>query len=214
MSYLDGFEDKPVGLGFNGNEAGVVRNCVVKVERKGSGEKETAPEYKMLGWDEKQVANVDNIDGDKIYPVNKGYFYKDKFNSDKAEQFAVNELKHLLKTFDHPFKKNDKGILVPDIDVEIEKNFKGYNDVLDYTMKFVATKIKEGNNKFDLVVDYGNPGYEKSFLQLNGYPWYIGKLGSDIKNSNKAIMKRPEAESKEGNNTESEGSDSPWVANE
>ena len=205
MSYLDNekFEDKPAILTFNGGKAGVVRNCTVKVEKKGSGDRENAPEYKVLAWDENQVKNVDGVAEEKIYPVNKGYFYRDTFASDRAEQFAVNELKHVLKTFDHE---------LDGIKLKLSREIKDYNDFLDYTMEFLFGAIKGGNNTFDLVVDYGNTGYEKSFLQLNGYPWYIGKCGAKLENSRNAIIERPTPDDKgEGSAPAATDTSAPWV---
>jgi hypothetical protein len=188
MSYLnqDKFQEKPKSIVFNNGKAGVVTNCKLQVVKKTAEDNEKSPAYKILAFDQDQQTNKD--ESIVNYPVNKAYFYTDIFNTEKGESFAVNELKHLLKTFDH---------LTDETGLKIEEPINSYNNLLDYTMKYVNTHIKSVNPFVDVVVDYGNAGFAKQYLQLNGYPWWIGKTGAKLSNSRVAILERPVADTPE-----------------
>lgn len=205
MSYLDEFADFPQSLFFNKGETGVVENCKITIEKKEDGGNERAPEYKVVVFDAEQVAN--NNDETTIYPVNKGYFYKSEFKSKAAERYAANELKHLLKTFDHPESTEGKLLL--------EKEINNYNEFLDYTMAYIKKSLSNNPIKrYDVVVSYGSLGYEKKFLQLEGNPWYIGKTGSKLALKDNAITERPKPDNEDnnqGNNASDDDEESPWV---
>lgn len=203
---------------FNNGKAGVVPGCTVKVTKKDSKEVSTAPNYKLEGLDEAQQKALANGE-ENIYPVNKGFWYKDSYNSDssnkfsseKAESYAVNELKHLLKTFGHPHE-----YIEGNLNIKIDAELKCFNDFLDYVMDFIQKS--DNNTKYDLVVDYGNENYPKSFLQLNGMPWYI-KASSDDKTELQtkinALLERPKPDSKDdnvdtGGTTVGATNDLPW----
>lgn len=179
----DKFEEKPQSLVFNGGKAGVVRGCKVEIVRKTSEDRETAPEYKLLAYDTEQTTNSN--DSVAVYPVNKGYFHTKEFKSDGGEKYAVNELRHLLKTFGH--EVNDKNQVV------FEEKFESFNNFMDYTFKFIENTLKANSGlMFDVVVDYGNGDYPKDYLQMNGFPWYIGVPGATLQNKRDAILERPE----------------------
>ena len=201
-NYLDQeqFEDKPQVLIFNNGDGGVVKNCKITVEKKGSGDNERAPEYKIIAFDAAQKANTD--DSVKVYPVNKGFFYKgafdeslnkdqnrekNNFTSQAAETYAVNELKHLLKTFGH--EVGEKGKIIPTSPVA------SYNDFLNYTMNFIKAALDKDNSGFTIAVDYGDDYRVEEYLRMNGFPWYIGKDGDNISNRQKAILTKPKADS-------------------
>lgn len=205
-SYLDDpkFKEKPKALVFNNGSAGVVRNCKIDVTRKTSEDSERAPEYKLLAYDTEQIVNSD--DTISVYPVNKGFFYQESFKSDRGEQYAVNELRNLLKTIEHPLDDN--------LQLKFSREIKGYNDFLDYTFDYIVVTLKTKKNLLvDIVVDYGDDYKASSFLRLAGYPWYIGVTGSKLNNKRDAIMERPTPESESNSSTNSSEEDnieSPW----
>lgn len=222
MSYLENFKEeaKSTKLIFNDGKAGVVNDVKVQVVKK--DDDSNKPDYSIYAYDKAQVENTGNVDEKDIYPVNKGYFKSNSYDSNKdyngnreannftsegAEQFAVNELKHLLKTFGHEITKNSEGldIVVPKADISC------YNDFLDYTMLFVKEQISNSAERFDVCVDYGSIGnngqsYAKKYLQLNGFPWWIVKCGESIKNANNAILERPTPDS-ESQDTKTDDND-------
>lgn len=182
----DKFQDGGKSLVFNNGVTGVVEGCLITVSKKTAKDHERAPDYKIIVKDKVQIENKDKVEEDKIYPVNKGYYYQDEFKSEKAEVFFVKELKHLLKMVDHP--TNEDG------ELKFEKSFSSYNDFLDYTMKYIATS--SSSKTFDVVVDYGKENYPQKFLQLNGYPYYICRSGSmKLTLSKDALTERPKDDS-------------------
>lgn len=204
MSYLkqDKFEERPSSLVFNGGKAGIVRGCKVVVKRRGADDPTNQPMYRLEVYDTDQQTNTN--DSITIYPVNKGFFYREeKWNSEAHEKYAVNELKHLLKTFDHPIEKNSKGV----DDIVEQRDIKDYNDFIDYTFEFLGKTLSENKGlMFDIAVDYGTEEFPQKYLQLNGYPWYIMKQGSTISNKNNAKMDRP---TPDGEETEGEAKEEP-----
>jgi len=200
MSYLDQekFDDKPKALVFNNGKAGVVIGCKVTVERKGENDNENAPDYKLFAWDTEQTVNSD--DSISVYPVNKGFYYSSGFKSPAAEKYAVNELKHLLKTFGHEINENDQ--------LDYKRDIKDYNDFLDYAFIFIKESLSANKGQmFDIVVDYGNGNFPSDFLRLNGYPWYIGVPGSKLNNKNDAIMERPVKDSEKDSSSSDDSSE-------
>jgi hypothetical protein len=185
------FAEKGTALIFNDGNAGVKEKCLIKIEKKTETDSPNGPDYKLYGWDQAQVENNLNLEQDRIYPVNKGFFKRDEFNSKAAERFAINELKHLLKITGH--KVDDKDSLV------FDRSFESPNDFMDYTMHFMNSQLNANPSwRFDLVVDYGNKDFPKKFLQLNGYPWYICKSDTiKLQNKRDVLMEKLEFDDEE-----------------
>lgn len=196
MSYLnqEKFEEKPKGLVFNAGKTGIVKECKVTVVKKTSSDAEKSPDYKIIVFDKSQQENKDTTI--QNYPVNKGYYYNNKFKSEKQEKFAVNELKHLLKIFGHSLNLEKEIITTTPVN--------SYNEFLDYTMNFIRTSVPK---LFDVVVDYGTSAYPKQFLQLNGYPWWIGECNSKLSNASNVLLERPKPDEQSNGTQEST---TPW----
>lgn len=172
---------------FNGGKAGVVTGCVCEVIKRGSDEGTNKPLWKL------EIVE----DGKDVYPVNKGYFETNLFGADndgvlknfKSEAHQtmfINELSHLYKVAMGTELKT------------VKSDFKDYNDMLTWVMSTVQPVFK--TIKVDVVVDYGNPGYVKTFLQLNGYPRFI-KNNTDSETTlslkTNAVVIRPEPDAPE-----------------
>jgi hypothetical protein len=199
-----GFQETPSSLVFNKREAGVVTGVKIKVVKKTSKDPENSPDYKVFAWDKNQITNTEKIEDDKIYPVNKGYYYQNEFKSEQSKGFFVRDLRNLLRSVNHP--ADDKGNFL------FEKEFKDYNDFMDYVMAYVNNAIKKDPLEFDVVVDYGDDYKASKFLRLNGFPHWICKSGVEkLSLSRNAIIVRPKADSKEEASIPSTSINTDWT---
>lgn len=185
------FQEGSANLVFNKGLTGVVTDVKIKVVKKTVSDKETSPDYKIYVWDKDQIANIDKLTDDKIYPVNKGFYYTSEFKTEKGKQFAVRELRQFLKVAGHP--ADEKGNFIFG-----ETTFKDYNAFLDYTMLYLKKTIDSDSSlKFDVSVDYGTKDYPKEFLQLNGFPHWICRTGAEkLALSRDSLLERPKKDSK------------------
>jgi len=161
------FEQKEIKI-FNGGEAGVVKNCNVRVEKKSADDAENAPDYKLFVIDETGAE------------LNKGYF-KGNLNdmSDKQEQFFVREMKHLSKVFR--------------VDDKMPAQVASYEELMDVTMKLCNKN--QDNVKINVAVCYGNVDYPRRFLEIDGF-WGIQNVEDGIPRlGKKALTERPDPDS-------------------
>jgi hypothetical protein len=144
------YNDKPLNPIFNGGVAGVAKNISARVEKKKDGDSDNAPKYKIIFTDENNGE------------FNKGYFDNVDGASQKAQDYFVREMKHLLR------ESNTK--------TEKEK-YTSYSEILDDTMKILYKEMPK--NKYNVAVSFGSKDFPKRFLELDGF-WGLRNIDSDL----------------------------------
>lgn len=159
------FEDKAVKI-FNGGEAGVVLGCGYHVVKKTKEDSDNSPLYKLY--------IVDDAGGE----INRGYYTN--FKSEKAEEFFVREMKHLIRAFR----------------LELPTSYDSYDDMLSTVMKGI--RDKEGEYKINVAVCYGSESYPKRFLELDGFWGLMNSEDGIPKLSPNALRVRPVNDDEQG----------------
>jgi len=159
------YEDKSPKI-FNGGRAGIVKDCDIRVEKKTKEDPENSPLFKLY--------IIDSADGE----MNKGYYTN--FKSEKAEEFFVREMKHLINVFR----------------LKVPEAYDSYDEMLSTIMK--AIKEKEGEVKVNVAVAYGTEAYPKRFLELDGF-WGLMNVEDGVPRLNpNAILDRPAGDDETG----------------
>lgn len=171
------FDDKEVKV-FNNGEAGIVKNCSVRIEKKSADESENAPDYRLIVTDE---------NGGE---VNRAYFKRglDDIEGTREEMFG-RELKHLAKVF----RVEDKAV----------KAYKSPTEALDGVLK--CCHDNQNNIKVNVAVCYGTTTRPRRFLEIDGF-WGIKNVEDGVPRlSSKALTTRPEPDPEEGMNMRASG---------
>lgn len=170
------YDEKTVKI-FNGGEAGVVKNCDVRIEKRKENDKETMPLYRMIFTDETQAE------------INDGLFDNFDNMSEKALDFFVRKMKHLAKTFN----------------TELPKEVSSYKELLDITMHNCHKNASKIN--LNIAVCYGTKDRPRRFLEVDGFWGIQNAENAVPLLSKNALTVRPlddESKSKESG-TESDG---------
>lgn len=162
----DKYQDKSVKI-FNGGRAGIVKGCTTRIERKTKEDADNAPLYKLY--------IVDSAGGE----MNKGYFLPKEDASDKAKDFFVREMNHLVKVFR----------------ATVKDEYDSYKDLLDTVMK--ACKDKQSNIMVNAAVCYGSQDYPRRYLELDGFWGLMNEEDGVPRLSPNALLERPEDESQQ-----------------
>jgi hypothetical protein len=180
------FEEREFKI-FNGGEAGVVKGCSVRVEKKTANDTENAPDYKLFVTDETGAE------------FNKGYFKGNLDDmSEGQEQFFVKEMKHLAKVFR--------------VQDQLPTQVASYEELIDTTMKLCNKN--QANVKVNVAVCYGTVDYPRRFLELDGF-WGIQNVEDGVPRlSRKALTERPEPDSDGPDITIGGGSEDSGVADD
>lgn len=180
------FEDKEIKI-FNAGNAGVVKNCNVRIEKKSADDHENAPDYKLYV--------TDDAGGE----VNKGYYKQDDFqrasNPGKAEEMYVKDMKHLAKVFR--------------VQDQLPAQVNSYGELMDITMKLCNKN--QDNVKVDVAVCYGTKQRpnKRGYLEINGI-WDIqNSEDGGVRMRPNMLTERPQPDDgpdvKVGNNSEDFG---------
>lgn len=147
------FDSKDVKI-FNDGEAGLVEDVTVEIQKKGSDDKENAPEYKVIFTDASGQS------------CNRAYWYLDSSN-----EYYENQLKSQGKTLKHLIHA------VCGKDTEIPE-FKDTKDMLDKCMKMVKDGLKKGDT-FRVLATYGTTMKPSQYINVRSYVPFIESMSVD-----------------------------------
>jgi len=158
------FENNEVKI-FNGGEAGVVKDCAVRIEKKGADDPDNMPDYKVIVTDKTGAE------------INQGIFDNFDTASDKALKFFVRSMKHLAGVF----KVKDQQ----------PAQVASYRELLDVTMK-ICNK-NQNNVRVNVAVYFGTEDRpnKKGFLEIDWF-WGLRNVEDGIPTLSKtALTERP-----------------------
>ena len=159
------YEVKDVKI-FNGGNAGIVKGCNVRIEKRGADEDTKLPLYKLIFPDNKKAQLHDSI------------FNNFDNMSEKALEFFVRKMKHLAKVFR--------------VDDKLPSRVASYDELLDITMRLCHKN--SSNIKVNLAVCYGTKANPSRYLMVDGF-WGIQNAEDTIPVLSKnALLERPEAD--------------------
>jgi hypothetical protein len=159
------YEVKDVKI-FNGGNAGIVKECNVRIERRGADEDTKLPLYKLVFTDNTKAELNDSI------------FNNFDNMSEKALEFFVRKMKHLAKVFR--------------VDDKLPARVASYDELLDITMRLCHKN--SSNIKVNLAVCYGTKAKPSRYLMVDGF-WGIQNAEDTIPVLSKnALLERPEAD--------------------
>jgi len=132
------FENNEVKI-FNGGEAGVVKDCAVRIEKKAADDAENAPAYKLIITDETGAE------------INQGFFDDPDGGSEAAQTFFVKSMKHMANVFK----------------VQLPEEVNSLKDLLDTTMKLCNKN--QNNVKVNVAVCYGNEKRPSNYIRIDWF---------------------------------------------
>jgi len=160
------FENNEVKI-FNGGEAGVVKDCAVRIEKKTADDAENAPAYKLIVTD------------DSGAEVNQGFFDDPDGGSEAAQTFFVKSMKHVAGVF----KVQD----------QLPAQVGSLKELLDTTMKLCNKN--QNNVKVNVAVCYGNEKRPSNYIRIDWF-WGLKNVEDGIPTLSKtALTTRPAPDS-------------------
>lgn len=161
------FEDREIKI-FNGGEAGVVKNCDVRVEKKSADDPDNGPDYKLYVTDESGGE------------VNEGLFRQDDFsnanNPKSAEEMYVKKMKHYAKVFH--------------VQDQLPEKVNSYGELMDVTMKLCNKN--QDNVKVNVAVAYGTVNRPSNYLRIDGIWGIQNAEDATPRITRKALTERPQ----------------------
>lgn len=159
---------------FNDGQAGIVKGIAISVERKGTGDKENAPDFKVIATDEKGT-------------VNEGLYFQD----DDAKGFMRYQSQKLIWLA--------RGIMGDDFKFP---EFDSAKKALEEIMKLVATQAK--GKSFNILVNYGTKKNPQRYLTFKEYGRFLQRTEEEnkLEISPTDLMERPEIRDDTSSETE------------
>lgn len=193
MSIFDlnamGNEGGSTSVVFNNGIAGKVENVSVDVIKKGPGDGERNPDYKVVYTD------------DKGAQVNQGFYYYVNNDSLSSEENATKAGYNINRLLGIAKSLVPEGFTFPEV--------KSANEAIDTLMSII--KENKDNNKVNVFVTYGTTDRPSTYLNLR-YFNFVEKAGTtgysrlNVKGDDK--MERPQADQPKEETMETKKS--PW----